>query len=765
MNSQQNFAELIDEKPVDLKPLLWKYLLGPWYFYVIGLALAFTAAWLFLRYTPRVYQATTTLLVRADEKSGGGIQENFILEGMGMGGANKNIDNEIEILKSRSLMRQTVDSLKLQITYLAEGRIRSGEQYANSPVYVDSFQLIVDAGISFELTMTDSLHGTLTRSGQDDNLPFILDSATITPWGEFWFSRNPRAKPGSMEGRIIIQFQDPENVAAAYAGMVKIQRIGKWSSALSLTLTDNVAEKAADVLNALCDTYNRTSVQEKNQVSENTYRFITDRLNYLTAELSDVEGSYETFQKQNPITADIPGSVTDALETFRENDKALSQLELQQQFLASLEATLDGGRYSLLPANFLVDNADLTAQTTDYNNLIQERQRLLGTVSAEHYMVRNAEDKITAARAVMKETLRQTKNNLSRSNTVLAQKNRQLQGRLGSLPRVQRELVEITRQKNIKENLYLYLLQKREEAALSLAVAVPNARILDPARPNNTPVEPKPRLVYALALLFGLGLPLGFLVLRDRLNDSIETPDQIRNNATTPLLGLVGLSKKEGHVVVSKSSRSSVSEMFRLLRTNLQFLLTGEGHKVVLVTSAIAGEGKSFVALNLAMTLALSGKRTILIGLDLRKPKLSRYLSLEENLRGITNYLIGDAEEQDIIVRTKLHPSLDFIASGPVPPNPAELILQDRMGALIAHLSETYDYILIDSPPIGLVSDALLLARHAHATLFVVRQGISKKNTLPMIDDLASNQKLPSPAIVFNGVEANRGYGYGYGYG
>ncbi len=758
---------LLEEKPVDLRLLLYKYLLRYWYLYALGLLLALSIAYLQLRYATKQYLVRGTVLIKStDTNSADDLSQEAVLGELGISPVSRNVQNEIQILKSRTLMQEVIQRLKAYVIYELEGRIVSGEQYLDSPVLLDTFVLNPKAGnFNIELQRIDNRRLAVMKG--DEVVKELAYGDTLqNDRGMFVFKAHPESRWS--DNRVIIRFRDPETIAQSYANRLNAKIIAEWSSVVELSLKDPVPQKAADIINTLIEVYNEAAVKDKNRSAESTYQFINERLRLLTAELSEAEGEVEQFKTRNVIPSDINANVGTYLSEFNANDNELSRLRLQESILNNLENSLasDLNSYELLPLNAVVDNNELLGQINQYNRLIQERKRQLLSLRETHPRILQINDEIASSKIVILATVRDARSNLQRIVRQLQEKNRQLQVKLRNIPSIERDLLEITRQKNIKENLYLFLLQKREETAISMSVAVSNARILDAAKPSGGPIEPKSNLYYTIALVLGLGLPLGFVVASDLLNDTVQTSEDIKNTVQLPLLGTIGLSNKETNIVVRLGSRSAIAEMFRMLRTNLQFLLGGQATPpVILVTSGASGEGKTFVTVNLAMSMAISGKKTVIVSLDLRKPKVGRYLEQTETDRGITNFFIGEAQIEDIIRPSSQHDLLYFVPSGPIPPNPAELILQDRTVQLFDYLRSHFDFILIDSPPVGVVSDALLLNEFLTGTLFIVRYGQTKKGMLRFAEDLGRDKKLRNLSLVFNGVKARGKYGYGYGYG
>ncbi|HRJ16049.1 MAG TPA: hypothetical protein PLI34_13720, partial [Saprospiraceae bacterium] len=471
------------DKPIDLRLLLYKYLLRFWWLYILGILLAGAGAWLYLRYTTPQFLVRSTMLIKTPESSTGDVSQEFILGELGLAPTGGNVENEMQILKSRSLMREVVDRLKLHIIYEAEGRIKRGEQYLRSPVLL-SYAALSDSlrGPAFEIDpQPDDSTQFILRRGESWSKTAAFGDTLRTDWGDFTFIRNPEAPKWSSEGQTIIRFSSPDAEAQKYSARIQMKKVGEWSSVLELTLKDPVSQKAADILNTLAIVYNEAAIQDKNRVASSTYDFINERLKFLTAELSESEGELESFKTRKVIPGTIMDNVSSALDEFKINDAELSRLQLQQDVVGNLEAILNAanGPGDLLPANFVVENADLNSQTERYNELILERRRRLRSLNEDHPSIQEINERITALRGVVLSTLRNVRGELQQKANTIRQKNKQLQGSLRSMPGIERELIEITRQKNIKENLYLYLLQKREEAAISMAVAASNSRVLD----------------------------------------------------------------------------------------------------------------------------------------------------------------------------------------------------------------------------------------------------------------------------------------------
>lgn len=754
------------EKAFDLKATLYHYVLRYWYLYLLFPALGYFGAWAYLRYTVPEYEVKCSLLIK-DERKGSGLSETALLQELGVVQETKNIENELQILKSQTLMEEVIRELNLRIRYFAVGRVRKEEMYGNSYVRLDSFKLNKGEAALLEIQCLDPQRFEVIEGKNRSTQQF--GQWFETSLGKFLITRND-ANPILDQGNAIIQIQPTEQLARGYIKDLLVKPMSFYSSVLELKLREPIARRAADVLNKLVEVYNRAAVEDKNKVSENTVRFIDQRLLYLTEELSTVEAGVQQYKQRNQIATNIDSGLDIVLEEMSQFDEEIARQEVQRSILQNMESYLlvmSAGQYQLIPANLSTNDDALAQLLTNFNEKVLERDRLVQTARPDNPALIRLNQELKSLQANVLETLRKV---IDRSDKILAQvrtRRTALSGKVREVPRMERELQEIMRQQHIKQNLYLFLLQKREETLLALASTTANSRVVDPARPSKLPVKPQKKLVYLLSILLGLTLPVWYILLKDLLNDTVQGENDLKKVSDAPLLGGIALSKSGQDIVVTGKSRSAVAEMFRLLRTNLQFLLPPSAAKgqTILVTSSASGDGKTFVTANLGAAIALSGKKTLLIELDLRKPKLARYLQAPAGEKGLTNFLLGQASIEEIIRPSSLHENLFYLPSGPIPPNPAELLLYESLDQLFITLQNEFDFILIDTSPVGLVADALLLNRFASASLYVVRQGLTKKGMLKILTDIHQEKKLRNLAVVLNGIQEGPGTGYGYGYG
>lgn len=733
-----------------------------WYWLVLGGGIAFAVAWFQLRYAIPIYSVKGTLLIK-DQSSNGLLSEDMIVSDLGFN-TRLDINNELELLKSRNMMRDVVDTLKLHISYFAEGRIKTSEIYQATP-----FKLVILSpeqeayNTTFRIKPHDATSFALIQ-GETDTLIHRYDFPFVFNKAQFAVRKTNVITPDNITR---IQIRHPESVAQSYANRLNIQTIGR-SDVLTIRLQDAVPQKAIDIINTLVEVYNQSNIEDKQLAGQKTLAFIDERLDSISAKLLEVEKEVEGYKRKEDLPIDIAARAQIFIDQITTQDQAIAEIDLQKGLLENIASffQMDKDRFQALPISSTILQGTLATLVAEYNKLILEREQLLNSATT----LNPATGLLLAQMENLRENiLLSVQNNLQELENRRNQLVKQLDpiiDRISGIPTNERELLQIMRQQKIRETLYLYLLQKREETALSNAAQVSNSRIIDNATLQGQ-VSPNSRRKYLLNLLLGIGLPAAIIYLLALLDNKIYSERDIKQLTDTPFIGAIGRPSKEQQLVVNKGSRSSVAEMFRLLRTNLQYLAPEKDHSIIMVTSGTSGEGKTFISVNLGASMALSGKKTILLGFDLRKPKLSEYILGERMPKGISNYLVGQASLNELVVPTQLD-GLFVLPCGPVPPNPAELIMNSRTDQLFQELRESFDAIIIDTAPVGLVTDALLLSTHTIISLYVTRFGKTVKPSLKIIDDIYEENKLPHPCIVINDVKRQKGYyGYNksYGYG
>ncbi|MEO1626839.1 MAG: polysaccharide biosynthesis tyrosine autokinase, partial [Bacteroidota bacterium] len=492
--------------------------------------------------------------------------------------------------------------------------------------------------------------------------------------------------------------------------------------------------------------------------------FIDQRVISLVNELDSVEGGIQSYKSANEIIGNNASASMDyTLSEIRSAVQQISEYDIQKKMLESLESFLlkEGNGYELIPANLIAENPVLSGLVNQFNGLVLQYNKVAVTASERNPARLAMEDQMGDIRKLILQTIQNLKQDIQIPISRIEQNIQGLKRSLSSVPGIEKRLVEKMRTREVKEKLFLFLLQRREETALSEAITTAKTRTIDRARTPRFPVYPKRRMVLMASTLLGLLIPFIGVMLIGLFDTKIDSEESIQQHTSIPILGRIALAKNKERIVVRQGRRSAINEMFRLIRTKLNFINHNIDTQCMLVTSSISGEGKTFIALNLGITLALADKKVVLLGMDLRKPKLGSYLQMNTN-KGITNYLIGESPLEEIIQAYPDQPNLSFIASGPVPPNPAELILSDQMSNMINQLKERYDYVLIDTPPVGLVSDALLLRKFVNNVLVVVHYKVTRKAMLRNLEKMYQEGEIEKASIIFNGVKKSKSY-YGYG--
>jgi tyrosine-protein kinase Etk/Wzc len=755
----QDFLEN-EEQEFHLQDYIRRYL-RYWYLFPIFLAIALTAAFFYLQITQPVYSAKTSILIKDEKKGLGGAQGDILSELSNQFGGNKLVENELEILKSQTLMEQVVKDLNLDVAYLTKDGLRTINLYSESPLIVKP-EIITEQGLQEPLViqLVDSTH---FRFNDEEKL-HTYGQRFNNAWGAFIVSKG---KPSEYSD-IKVYFGDVKNLAESMLSRLTVQQPNIKSTVIELTYEDVSSQRGKDVLNKLLDVYVQSSLSDKNSEASNTLKFIETRLGLITGELGDVEKDVESYKTNKGIT-DISAESQLFLENIKENDAKLNEVNTQISILESVDTYIkNAGDGAVAPATYMINDPVLVSLLTKFNELELQRERYARTTTANNPLLQTINTQLEGTRQAIRENVQNLRRGMDVTKQNLQGINTRFSAGLRSIPQKEREFVGIKRQQSIKEGLYLYLLQKREETALMYASTVTDSRLIDAPISTYKPIKPKIPLIWAGAGAAGIAIPLLLINLMFLLNNTVQNRDEIEKTTHASILGEIGQMKTAQGIpgedaIIKMTSRSAVAEQFRALRTNLQYL--GDGScRVLMFTSSIGGEGKSFVSINLAASLAYSDKRVLLIGLDLRKPTLHERLQVP-NQYGASNCLIGQGKPSDFIQTTIVHPKFDVLTSGPIPPNPSELLSNGRLPLLIKELRNDYDYILIDSPPYGLVTDSSLIAEHVDATLYLVRFNYTLVDHLKRIGELQKAKRFSNLSVIFNGVNYGAGYGYGYGYG
>ncbi|WP_369826607.1 GumC family protein [Siphonobacter sp. BAB-5405] len=534
---------------------------------------------------------------------------------------------------------------------------------------------------------------------------------------------------------------------------------------IQLTIEDAVPEKGEAILNRLIDEYNTAAVADKNKTASNTLKFLDERLGLVSGELQNVEKNVEQYKTAQGIT-DLSAQAQSFLQTVQQNDANLNQVNLQLGAIQDVEKYISSRSNERVgaPSTLGLSDPVLLGLITKVSELELQREQLARTTADQSPIVQSLEGQIRNMKANIRENVEATKTMLTTSKNQMLATNRKMEGVIRTIPQKERSLIDISRQQAIKNDLYTFLLQKREETALSFASTIADSRTVDAARSSNSPVKPVGKMIFALFALVGLVIPVGAMTAKDAMNNRVMRRTDVEEVTTVPILGEVVKSKEADRLIMAPQNRSVISEQIRTIRTNLQFLKSATDSQVLLFTSSISGEGKSFVSLNLGASLALVDRPTVILEMDLRKPKLREALGMS-NSTGISNYLIGEATLEEALHPIPGYENYFIMPSGPVPPNPSELLSSPRLEQMFQELRDRFTYVLVDSPPIGLVTDAQLIAPFADSTLYMVRHDVTPKHYLKMIDTLYKEQRFQKLNIILNGVGEGEAYYYSYSYG
>ena len=781
MQKQDFYNDFLDDEieEVNLREQLEKYLVH-WRWFLVSVLIGLVLAFLYLRYTTPTYEATTTILVK-DEKKGGMLSELSAFADLGMGGAMKsNVDNEIEILKSRTLVESAIKGLDLQVGLYVKGNVIDRDFYEDSPIklYFPNKNWLfykADFILNCELLNTNSFRLEEEVEG-DTKSNFILSSKREFNYGEkiatrigtlvltktSFYGKNHTGRFKSI--RIVGSQLD--KVTEQFRKGLKVEPVSKTSSVVNISIANPVTKKAEDFLNTMIEIYNENAAEDKNYISENTSKFIASRLSLIAQELDGVEQNVESFKKANKLT-DIESEAKLFIEGSSEYDKKGVETEIQMSVVSSmLDFMKKSTNSDLLPSNLITDNGEASRLISAYNQLVLDRNRILKSATVENPSVAKLDQQIGSLKANVAASLKRIQANLQIQNRDIKSQESILNSKIGKIPVQERQFRVIARQQKVKEELYLYLLQKREETAISLAATEPNARVIDAAKAEKDPVSPKKKIIYLAGMLLGLLVPFGIIYVDDVLDTKIKSKLDLEGKTQIPFIGDVPTSDDIAELIKAES-RTSSAEAIRIVRTNLEFMLNKvpEGlAKTIFVTSTFPTEGKTFISVNLAATFALSGRRVLLLGADIRNPKFGEYIDVP-NL-GFTNYLSStDKNLNDYIIKLKGYENFFVFPSGVIPPNPAELLMSKKVDQLFAELKKEYDYIIVDTAPVSLVTDTLLIAKNADTFVYVMRANVLEKRMLAVANTFYKEKKLPNMCIVLNDTDSTKGYGYGYGYG
>ena len=776
-NPYENNMNEQDEEKISYQELLFRYIIH-WPWFVASVLVCLIGAWVYLHFQTPVYQVSASIMIKDDKKGSGSTD----LGNLGIGGvitSTQGIDNEIEVLRSKTILKEVVNNLELYITYYDEDEFPEKELYQTSPVIVnltaqEADKLPGSALLAMKLSPEGVLDVNLKVGLNEYNQRFEkLPAVLPTDAGTFGFALKDSLSGGQMEGHkgerhIRAVVSRPFGVAKGYQGALSIAPTSRTTSVAVVSLMNTNIQRARDFINKLMEMYNRNTNNDKNEVAEKTREFINERIKIIDEELGSTEDKLEAFKRNAGLT-DISSDAQLAVSGNAEYEKRRvdngTQINLVRDLIKYINNPLN--EYELLPGNIGLSDAGLTTQIGRYNELIIERKRLLRTSTESNPMIVNLDTSIRAMKSNVQAAINGTLQGLLIVKADLEREAGRFSRRISDAPGQERQYVSIARQQEIKAGLYLMLLQKREENAITLAATANNAKIIDEPVATGGPLSPKPNMIYMIALVLGVGLPVGVIFLIGLTKFKIEGRGDVEKLTRLPIVGDVPLTnEKAGSIAVFENQNTLMSETFRHIRTNLQFMLEND-QKVILVTSTVSGEGKSFISSNLAISLSLLGKRVVIVGLDIRKPGLNKIFNIPRKEQGITQYLSNPEKNlMDFVQPSDVSKNLYILPGGIVPPNPTELLARDGLDKAIETLKKNFDYIILDTAPAGMVTDTLLVGRVADLSVYVCRADYSRKAEFTLINELAADNKLPNICTIINGLDLKKKkYGYYYGYG
>ena len=782
-------AEQPEKSAFDFQTIYTMLVLN-WKWFVLSVILCLGCGAIYLRYKTPTFQAQAKMLIKDDESNNRATGKSTLLTASNLGFMTNSagIDNEMEILTSLSIAQQAVRDLKLYTTYKAKGKIKDQLMYKTEPVFVD-----LDPGhlekliYPIQLVITRDgneykVKGQYTASAFEEAEKTVyeiektlngLPARISTRVGTITLNANSQVAPMADGATIKVTIVAPKYMAMKYVKALSVSPTSKTTTIAQMVLTDEIPQRAVDYLRQLTVCYNRQANEDKNEIAVRTEEFINGRLEKINAELGSTEGSLEAYKKRNNMV-ELKMNAAQAVQNQDIFSQKLAEANTQVALLQSISQYMNdpANQYQTLPSNVGLTDQSATQLINKYNDIVLTRNRLLRSASESSPTVTPLTAQLDDLSASIRRAIAQAQKNMATQRQSVAEQYSKYVGQTSATPEQERILTQIGRQQDVKSGLYLMLLQKREENSISLAATADKGKLIDDPQYSGK-VSPRGSIIMLLALVLGFLIPGGILYIINFLKFRIEGHDDVEKLTKLPILADIAVAgegtKTKGDIVVHENKNNQMEEVFRSLRTNLQFIMS-KGQKVILFTSSLSGEGKTFTAANLAVSFALLDKKVVLVGLDIRKPRLAELFEIKDHHHGITNLLsmanptAEDVEKQ--ILNSNVNDNLDILMAGPIPPNPTELIARPTLEMVIDTLKEKYDYVLIDSAPVGLVTDTLQIGRVADATIIMCRADYTPKDSFNYINDLARDNKLPHMTIAINGIDmSKKKYGYYYGYG
>lgn len=778
---------------------VFSHLVLNWQWYLLSLLISMGCAYIYLRYAQPIYQVSARMLVKDEEKKARTSVKQILpnMEDFGIMNNSNGFENEIEILQSPVTVHDAVKRLKLYTEYRIDGRIKKQLVYPYQPVIVDLDPMALDSLDYYMLEGIYTIQTAITKKGEGYHAEIALftngkkwkeeysedidslGTSVKTLFGTVSFMNNPKYSKNKRDPlekgeTLLATIRPPMAVALNYMQRLSVTPTSKETSIAAITVNDENVRRGIDFINQLVLCYNDQANVDKNEVARKTEEFINQRLEKIDAELGTTENSLQNYKKRNSVTQ-LEADAAQSLQLSAQYAGRLADANTQLQLIDYLRQYLDNpdNRYKVIPVNIGIDDQASTQLIADYNRLAQERNRLLRGASEQSPQVQRVTVALDDQEISVRQALIQARHSMELQRSSIQGQYTKYQGRVGNTPEQERVLTQIGREQEVRSGLYLLLLQKREENSISLAATADKGKLIAVPLYGGV-VSPKKGRILLEAFFMGLFIPFVILLVRGLMRYRIEGHEDVTSLTKVPIVADVPVAsekvKTAAGIVVQADKNTQIDEVFRSLRTNVQFMMK-ENEKIILFTSSISGEGKTFLAANLAVSFALLGKKVILVGCDIRKPALGRLFGTSNQKQGLTNLLRADhISAEDIhkeIFDSGVSPNLNLLLSGPVPPNPTEMLSRKSLKTVLDLLSEEYDYIILDTAPVGLVTDTLLLAKYANVCCYVCRADYTPKANLAIVNSLTQDKKLPNACVVLNGVDMSKrkhSYYYGYGY-
>lgn len=729
----------------------------PWV--VISVAIMLVLAYVKLRYSTAVYQVTGKLLVTNQSPYGGGSDKfDDIFSGQG----NFKINDEIELIRSRTMASRVVRALDLQAQFYNRGKIRSSTIHPRELPFAFQITRIVDSSRSFSLLL--KLSGTNQYQLNEAPHKYYYGEEVQLPEVHFRVIDIGRQWQLFGSNEFVVSWKTMEAMAGQLSGSIAAAPANDFTNVLAISYRTENTRLGRDIVNQYMFEYQQSRLEDKREIAVNTLQFLNEQLDTVMNNLGGVERNLQNYRERNKIVNTEKQSEI-FFNELSETNKQITDLEVKikvADFL--LNYISDRNRTTTIEPSMLgIQEPSLLQQVTSFNELQLNLQSALKTAPRGNPGIRDLETRIERLREGMIQNIKNIRETYVLSINSLTSKNQKIEGSINSIPSKDKQLLEVTRQQNIMQELYRFLLEKKLEMSISSASTISNIKVVETAIESGAPVSPNRRALYMIAILLGVAIPVGIIFALEYFNDKVKSRYEIEQLTNAPILGEIGHAEETGALVVTRNNRKFLAEQFRIIRSNLQYILPRGEKPVLLVSSSFSGEGKSFISTNLGSVMALSGKRTVILEFDIRKPKILKGLGLNER-KGITNYIVGNVTIDSIVYPVPEVENLFVIPCGPVPPNPSEMLLSDRVNQLFAELKQRFDAIIIDSAPVGLVSDGITLGKYANGAIYIIRHNYTLKKQIRMIDELYHQSKLPRLSIIINDISTRGAYGSYYGY-